>query len=105
MEPKGERVGALEDVSKMVCAHLQFTNAQLLKVAEGKSLRGSIVEPPWKQTREIGTIVAGTPDWSGLVSLPIASVFVGRRLAMALLPPALKNDLVVDSPSGQGLTL
>ena len=33
--------------------------------------------------------IAGTPDWSGLVSPPIASVFVGSRLAMVLLPPAL----------------
>ena len=32
--------------------------------------------------------LAGTPDWSGLVSPPIASVFVGSRLAMVLLPPA-----------------
>ena len=36
MEPGGERVGALEDVSTMVCAHLPFTNARQLKVAEGK---------------------------------------------------------------------
>ena len=33
--------------------------------------------------------IAGTPDWSGLVSPPIASVSVGSRLAMVLLPPAL----------------
>ena len=32
--------------------------------------------------------IAGTPDWSGLVSPPIPSVFVGSRLAMVLLPPA-----------------
>ena len=40
---------------------------------------------------------AGTPDGSGLVSLPIASVFVGRRLAMALLPPAC-GEMVVENP-------
>ena len=40
MEPKGERVGALEDVSTIVCAHLQFTNARQLKAAEGKRLGG-----------------------------------------------------------------
>ena len=40
MEPKGERVGALEDVSTIDCAHLQFTNARQLKAAEGKRLGG-----------------------------------------------------------------
>ena len=46
MEPKGEMVGALEDVSKRVCAHLQFMNARQLNAAEGKRFGGSIVEPP-----------------------------------------------------------
>ena len=36
--------------------------------------------------------IAGTPDWSGLVSPPIASVFVGSRLAMVLLPPARRRE-------------
>ena len=35
---------------------------------------------------------AGTPDWSGLVSPPIASVFVGSSLAMVLLPPARRKE-------------
>jgi hypothetical protein len=33
---------------------------------------------------------AGTPDWPSLVSPSMVSVFVGRRLTMTLLPPALK---------------
>ena len=33
---------------------------------------------------------AGTPDWPSLVSPSVVSVFVGRRLTMTLLPPALK---------------
>ena len=40
MEPKGERVGALEGVSTIVCAHLQFTNTRQLKAAEGKRFWG-----------------------------------------------------------------
>ena len=35
-------------------------------------------------------MVAGTPDWPSLVSPSMVSVFVGRRLTMTLLPPALK---------------
>ena len=34
---------------------------------------------------------AGTPDWPSLVSPSMVSVFVGRRLAMTLLPPAGKT--------------
>ena len=31
------------------------TAAQRLQVGGGRKFRGGIVEPPWKQTREIGT--------------------------------------------------
>ena len=31
------------------------TAAKRLQVSDGKRFRGGIVEPPWKQTREIGT--------------------------------------------------
>ena len=34
---------------------------------------------------------AGTPDWPSLVSPSMVSVFVGRRLTMTLLPPAIER--------------
>ena len=42
---------------------------------------------------------AGTPDWPSLISPSMVSVFVGRRLTMTLLPPAIvsKGKRGIDS--------
>ena len=65
---------------------MDFQNQIAATIQLKKRGWGTRLSPlPWYESK---WKIAGTPDWSGLVSPPIASVFVGSRLAMVLLPPA-----------------
>ena len=96
-DPRNERE---DTIAKINARWNKLTDCDNSAAKCKKRLGGSWVEPlpiitlwkldgskPWTTGNHNN---AGTPDWPSLVSPSVVSVFVGRRLSMTLLPPALK---------------